>query len=185
MKFPRLAFTFATIIATAFLTLAFEAQANDGYLAVQGNYGRLDNEDDKKFHAILGGWIMGGDEEWRAGAGGYKLMSPYSSNVYGNVDLWYAGPMIFWVPNTESKEVVIHLGGQIGGGFASNSTSSKSNFFYVIEPTIILAFKLSSWSGIGVSVSYRYITNFSTTPSAIDTISHSFNAGAALILGEF
>jgi hypothetical protein len=178
---------FRLLLLVLFLTglAPVQSSANDGYLAVHGNYGRLEGEGDKDFHPTIGGWIMGGDDEWRAGAGGFKLMSPYSSSGYGNIDLWYAGPMIFWIPNPGSDNPVIHLGAHFGGGYSKASSESGSKFIWFIEPTAMFAFKISSWSGIGISASYRYISNFSSLASSVDTISHSFNAGAALILGEF
>jgi hypothetical protein len=166
------------------LALALNAQANDGYIAVQGHFGQLLMENDGSYHASYGGWILGGDESARGGAAGYKLMSAYESPTYGDISLWAAGPMVFWIPEFDTDEVVVHIGAMFGGGLASATNVTRQKFFWFIEPTIMLAFRMTSFVGIGVGANFRYIPNFGSA-SMLDDISYTFGANLSLILGDF
>jgi hypothetical protein len=165
-------------------TLAAYAGKGEGYLAVEAQYGRVFWEGDKDFHASWGGWILGGEDEWRGGAGAMKLYHPYYSSNYGSIDFWLAGPIVYYVPNPKD-DAIIHIGGEFGMGSAKSDLAASRQWFAFVEPKLMVAFKLAGWMGIGIHIGYRYIRSQKTDPSMIDTLSHSVNAGASFIMGEF
>jgi len=171
------------VLVSAFMVGARASLASEGYLAVHGTYGQFLGQPNT--HKSSGGWLMGGEDSWRIGAGGYGLFSDLSIGAHDAINLWYAGPILYWVPNPRSRIVVVHLGAQVGAGFAESSQSSRAKFFWNFEPSMLLAYRLSAWAGIGITASYSYMTDFKSDSNIVDTLQSSFNVGAMLIVGEF
>ncbi len=178
-SFHRLVSRIRFFLLPIFLLVVITAQANEGSLAPQLLYGQLSGP--KDFHTFAGGWLMGGDESWRAGAAAYGLTSLYYEGGR-KVRLYYGGPIVYRSFSL-NQGVSFHIGGLVGGGFLHLVGASKSAYFWSIEPSALLAFQITHWMGIGFSASYRYIPEVESEGITFEYLRGGM-IGLSLILGQ-
>jgi hypothetical protein len=159
--------------------LSAPAPASEGYLGPQLLYGQFLGQNNAM---ILGGWILGGDSEWRAGAAGYTLISPVTTPS-GALRFHYGGAMIYKIFPIAGSSLVFHVGTLLGGGMLSTPGASKPSFFWAVEPNMMLAFPIFGWMAVGISAGFRYVPPVTQSSIVYDEL-YGAMAGVSLIFGE-